>query len=40
MILGIDMGFWYGMATVGAATLTGVLVAWCLPPKGEGGKRK
>jgi hypothetical protein len=37
MFLGIDMGFWYGMAVVGALTLIGVLVAWCLPPKKEAG---
>jgi len=37
MILGIDMGFWYGMAATAAATLIGILVAWCLPPKKQAG---
>jgi len=35
MILGIDINFWYGMAAVAAATVVGILVAWCLPPKKE-----
>ncbi len=35
MFLGIDMGFWYGMAAVAAATLIGVIVAWSLPAKKE-----
>ena len=33
MFLGIDMGFWYGMAATGVITLAYVLVCWLMPPK-------
>jgi len=40
MLLGIDMGFWYGMAAVATATLTGVIVAWSLPAKKEASNER
>jgi hypothetical protein len=33
MILGIDMGFWYGMALTAAITFAATLFAWLIPPK-------
>jgi hypothetical protein len=33
MILGIDMGFWYGMVVTAVITLVLTLFAWLMPPK-------
>jgi hypothetical protein len=33
MILGIDIGFWYGMAVTAVITLVLASFAWLIPPK-------
>ena len=32
-MLGIDMGFWYGMLIIGGLTLTYCLAAWLVSPE-------
>lgn len=34
-MLGIDMGFWYGMFAIGGLTVALTVFAWLLPPKKE-----